>query len=67
MAFEELNAQTEVIDNLYAHANAINDLLMTNSLLNDCRYSKARAILEDAARQLVKAQSEIGAVERIKD
>lgn len=67
MAFEELNAQTEVMDAIYVHASAIKNLLITNSLLNDRRYSKARATLEEAARQLVQAQDEIGAVERIQD
>lgn len=67
MAFEELNAQTEVMDSIYANASAIKNLLITNSLLNDRRYSKARAAIEEAARLLVQAQDEIGAVERIQD
>ena len=67
MAFEEINAQTEVMNGLYSHTNAIQKLLNTNPLRNDRRYSKAREHLEEAARQLVQAQDEIGAVARLQD
>ncbi|WP_157896859.1 hypothetical protein [Acidovorax carolinensis] len=67
MAFEELNAQTEVMDGLFSHASAIKSLLIASPLLNDRRYSDARASLEEAARLLVQAQDEIGAVERLQD
>lgn len=67
MAFEELNAQTEVMDQLSAHASALKSLTLSNPLLNDARYAKARASIEEAAGLLTQAQLEIGTVERLAD
>lgn len=67
MAFKELSSQIEVMDGLFVHASAIKSLLIANPLLGDHRYSKARASLEEAARLLVQAQDEIGAVARLED
>lgn len=65
MAFEEMNAQTEVMDVLFSHASAIKSLAMSNKLLNEARYAKARAGVEEAARLLMQAQDEIGTVTRL--
>lgn len=67
MAFEELNAQTEVMDKLSDHASAIKSLTLSNPLLNDARYAKARASIDEAAGLLTRAQLEIGTVERLAD
>jgi hypothetical protein len=67
MAFEELSAQTEVMDKLSAHASAIKSLTLSNPLLNDARYAKARASIDEAAGLLTRAQLEIGTVERLAD
>lgn len=67
MAFEELNAQTELMDSLFAQASAVKNLTLTSALLNDSRYAKARASIEEAARLLVQAQDEVGTVNRLTD
>ncbi len=67
MAFEELKAQTELMDTLFAQASAAKNLALTSALLTDSRYAKARASIEEAARLLVQAQDEIGTVSRLTD
>lgn len=67
MAFEEMKAQTELMDKLFSHSSAIKSMTLTNPLLNDARYAKARASLEEAAGLLTQAQLEIGTVERLAD
>lgn len=67
MAFEESNAQIEVMDGLFSQASAIKSLLIANPLLNDARYAQARSTLREVACLLVQAQDEIGAVKSLKD
>jgi hypothetical protein len=67
MAMDELNAQTEVMDILFNHASEIKGRALDSHLLNDPRYAKPRANVEEALRLLVQAQNEIGAVPRIED
>ncbi|WP_428506803.1 hypothetical protein [Roseateles sp.] len=40
MAFEELNAQIEVMDCLFSQACVIKSFALCNQLLNDARYAK---------------------------
>lgn len=65
MAFEEMNAQTALMDSLFLHASEIKRLTKSSHLLADPRYSKALASINEAARLLVQAQDEIGYVTRL--
>jgi len=67
MAFEEANAQIDLMNKLFAQAAAAKSLVMENQLLSDLRYAQARATIEGAVRLLVQAQDEVGTVPRQKD
>lgn len=64
MAFEELNAQTVLMDQLSVQASALKTMVLTSQLLSDARYEMARQTIEEAAGMLSRAQFEIASVPR---
>ena len=67
MSFEEANAQTILMDELTRLTDQVSGFMFTDALLQDARYSTARAKLENAKRSLIEAQHAIGATPRINE